>query len=175
MAITVKDFIQTDEVFVGAEHAPITMVCFIDYESPECARLNDILNQLLLNYPDKIRINIRHFPLANKHQKAMKAAEAIVAAMQEDMIWPMNNILFQNQKKLGIISLKQHAKEIGCTNKRFLEQVINGTYAWQVREDLMEGLSRGIKDVPTIYINESLFEKPLTMETLSEKIEQLSK
>ncbi len=174
MATTVKDFIQTDEVFVGAENAPITLVCFIDYESPACAQLNDILNKLLVTYPEKIRINIRHFPLANKHQKSMKAAEAIVAAMQEDMIWPMNNILFQNQKKLGIISLKQHAKEIGCINKRFLEQVINGTYAWQVREDLMEGLSRGIKDVPAIYFNEILFNKPLTIETLSQKIEALS-
>ena len=174
MAITVKDFIQTDQVYTGAENAPITLVCFIDYESPECARLNVILNHLLLTYPEKIRINIRHFPLANKHQKAMKAAEAIVAAMQEDMIWPMNNILFQNQKKLGIISLKQHAKEIGCTNKRFLEQVINGTYAWQVREDLMEGLSRGIKDVPAIFINDIHFDLQITIDALSKKIEGLS-
>ena len=103
----------------------------------------------------------------------MKAAEAIVAAMQEDMIWPMNNILFQNQKKLGIISLKQHAKEIGCTNKRFLEQVINGTYAWQVREDLMEGLSRGIKDVPAIFINDIHFDLQITIDALSKKIEGL--
>ncbi len=173
MAITIKDFIQTDEVFIGTENAGVTLVCFIDYESPECARLNVILNDLLVAYPINIRINIRHFPLANKHQKSMKAAEAIVAAMQEDKIWPMNNILFLNQKNLGIISLKHHAKEIGCTNKRFLEQVINGTYAWQVREDLMEGLKRGIRDVPAVYINDVLIEAKISFDTLSKCIDKL--
>lgn len=170
---TTKEAIQTDAVFTGATDAAVTIVCYIDYESAACARLNEVLNQLLLTHADKLRINIRHFPLANKHQKAMKAAEAVVAAMQEDMIWPMNNILFQNQKKLGIISLKQHAKEIGCTNKRFLDQVINGTYAWQVREDLMDGISKGIKDVPAVYVNDILFEDELSLETITRKIDEL--
>jgi protein-disulfide isomerase len=102
----------------------------------------------------------------------MKAAEAVVAAAQEGLFWQMNNMVFKNQKKLGTISLKQYAKEIGSTNKRFLDQVINGIYAWQVREDLLEALNKGIRNVPAVYINDKLFEEEISFETLSRVIKE---
>jgi len=167
-----KDVIQTDEVFTGSADAPVTLVCYIDYESVECGIFNRILLQILEDFHGKVRINIRHFPLANKHQKAMKAAEAAVAAAQEGLFWKMHNILFENQKKLGTISLKHYAKEIGTTNKRFLEQVINGVYAWQVREDLMDGLNKGIRTVPVVFVNGELFGEEINVETLSKRIDE---
>jgi protein-disulfide isomerase len=167
-----KEIIQTYDVYTGAADAPVTIVCFIDYESRQCASLNEVLNQILESCEGKVRINIRHFPMAQKHQKAMKAAEAAVAAAQEDLFWRMNNILFDNQKKLGTISLKQYAKEIGTKNKRFLDQVINGVFAWQVREDLMEGLNKGIRNVPAVFINGELFGEEITLESLSKKVEE---
>jgi protein-disulfide isomerase len=145
--------IQTRDVFVGDENAPVTITTFIDYESAACASLNDILKELLSSYEGKVKLNFRHFPMAHKHQKAMKAAEASVAAAQEGLFWPMHNLLFENNKKLGTISLKQYAKEAGSTNKRFLDQMVNGTYAWQVREDLLEAVEKGLKEVPVIFIN----------------------
>lgn len=149
-----KDVIQTDEIFVGGDDAPVTVMAYIDYESAECALLNEMLKELLNFYEGRIRINFRHFPQANKHQKAMKAAEAAVAAAQEGLFWPMHNLMFENRKKLGTISLKAYAKQVGSTNKRFLDQLVNGTYAWQVREDLMEAVKRGVRKPPTVYIND---------------------
>lgn len=173
MATTNKEVIQTSDVFTGALDAPVTLVCYIDYESLQCAKLNQALNDLLAAFEGKLRVNIRHFPMANRHQKAMKAAEAAVAAAQEDLFWPMNNILFENQKKLGTISLKQYAKEIGSKNKRFLDEVINGVYAWQVREDLLEGLDKGIRTAPAVFINGKVFEDDFNVETLSKAVEEL--
>ena len=170
--ISNKEILQTTEVFTGPADAPVTLVCFIDYESVECGKLNKVLLALLEDFHGSVRINIRHFPMANKHQKAMKAAEAAVAAAQEGLFWEMHNIMFANQKKLGTISLKHYAKEIGTTNKRFLDQVINGVYAWQVREDLMEGLNNGIRTVPAVYVNGELFGEEITLEALSKKVQE---
>ena len=169
---TNKDVIQTYDVYVGAADAIVTIVCYIDYESRDCARLNVILNQLLQDFSESIRINIRHFPLAQKHQKAMKAAEAAVAAAQEGLFWQMHNKLFENQKNLGTISLKQYAKAIGTQNKKFLDQVINGVYAWQVRDDLMGGLDKGIRDVPAVFINEMLYTGELTIDEMKREVEK---
>lgn len=171
--ISKKEVIQTSDVFIGNVKAPVELVCFVDYQSPDCASLNAVLNQLLANFDNKVKINIRHFPMANKHQKAMKAAEAAVAAAQEGLFWQMNNILFANQKALGTISLKHYAKQIGTQNKRFLEQVINGLYAWQVREDLLEGLEKGIKSAPAVFVNGELFVEAISLEALSKKVEEL--
>ncbi|MDB5191694.1 MAG: oxidoreductase [Segetibacter sp.] len=128
---TSKDPIKTSDIFVGDNNAPITLTIFIDYESVACANANVVFNQLLEAYSGKVRINFRHFPLSNKHQNAMKAAEAAVAAAQEGLFPQMHNILFANRKKLGRISLQSYAKQVGTTNKGFLDQVINGVYAWQ--------------------------------------------
>lgn len=158
MAISIKnkELVQTDEIFVGNEDAPVTILAYIDYESSESAHLNEVLKELLNMFEDKIRINFRHFPQSIKHQKAMKAAEAAVAAAQENLFWPMHNLMFENRKKLGSISLKAYAKEVGCTNKRYFDQLLNGTYAWQVREDLLGALDKGVRKAPAVFINDEL-------------------
>ena len=145
-----KNIIQSKDIFFGAENAPVTIVAYIDYESAASALLNDALKEILVIYEGKIRINFRHFPQAHKHQKAMKAAEAAVAASQEGLFWDMHNLLFQNRKKLGTISLKQYAKEAGSTNKRFLDQLVEGVYAWQVREDFLGAIDGNRIDKPDL-------------------------
>ena len=170
---TSKDVIQTRDLYMGNQKAAVTITSYIDYESPASADLNKVLNDLLTAYPEKVRLTFRHFPMANKHQKAMKAAEAVVAAAQEDLFWPMHNLLFSNRTKLGTISLKQYAKEAGVQNKRFLDQLVNGTYAWQVREDLLEALDKGVRGAPTVYINEVRIEEELSFENLSHMIDTL--
>jgi protein-disulfide isomerase len=169
-----NEAIQTKDVFVGDENAPVTITTFIDYESAACASLNDILKELLNSYEGKVKLNFRHFPMAHKHQKAMKAAEASVAAAQEGLFWPMHNLLFGNNKKLGTISLKQYAKEAGSSNKRFLDQMVNGTYAWQVREDLIEAVERGLKEVPAVFINGEKFTGEVSVPGIKKKIDELS-
>ncbi|HEX8334383.1 MAG TPA: thioredoxin domain-containing protein [Segetibacter sp.] len=135
--------------------------------------MNEILKELLSSNQGKIRINFRHFPMAHKHQKAMKAAEAAVAAAQEGLFWEMHNLLFENNKKLGTISLKQYAKEAGSTNKRFLDQMVNGTYACQVREDLLDAVERGLTEVPAIFINGQRYMDEVTVLNLQQKIDDL--
>ncbi len=167
-----KEVVQTSDIWIGNAYAPVTIVVFIDYESADCATANELLKEILLVYEGRIKFNFRHFPLTNKHQKAMKAAEAAVAAAQENLFWPMHNLMFENRKKLGTISLKAYAKEVGTTNKKFLDQLVNGVYAWQVREDLLEGLGKGVRNVPTIFINNALYEGELTFSGITEEIER---
>ena len=56
-----KEVVQTDDIFIGNENAPVTIVAYIDYECGDCALLNEILKELLEVNEDKIRINFRHF------------------------------------------------------------------------------------------------------------------
>lgn len=170
---TAKDSIPTKDIWIGDINAPISIVVFIDYESVACADANKIINQLLDDHAGHIRVNFRHFPLAHKHQKAMKAAEAAVAAAQENLFLPVHQMLFDNRKNLGTISLKAYAKEAGSTNKKFLDQLVNGMYAWQVREDLLDGLQLGIRDVPGIIIQGKVYGGEVSTAALSKVIQSM--
>src|SRR5258705_10250971 len=128
--------IEPRDVFVGDEDAPVTLMEFGDYESEACAKANEVVKQLLVEYEGKIRFNFRHFPLTRIHQRSLKAGEAAVAAGQEGKFWEMHNILFANRRNLGTTSLKLHSKEAGVKNKKFLDDLVNAIYGWQVQGDL---------------------------------------
>lgn len=156
MAIKKEDIIiiEPKEMFVGKKDAPVTLMEFGEYENEECAKANEIVKQLLEDYDGKIRFQFRHFPLTLIHQRSLKASESAVAAGQEGKFWEMHNVLFANRRNLGTTSLKLYSREAGISNKKFLEDLVNGMYGWQVQDDIKEGHRRGVKDLPAFFIND---------------------
>lgn len=166
----IVEIIEPKDIFVGNKKAEVTLEEFGDYESEACAKANEIVKQLLIDYDGLIRFNFRHFPLTNIHQRALKAGEAALATAQEGKFWEMHNILFANRRNLGTTSLKLHSKEAGVRSKNFLDDLVNATYGWHVQADIKEGHDRGVKDVPTFFVNGERAVKP-TYEELSKLIE----
>lgn len=156
MALKKEDIIiiGPEEIFVGKKDAPVTLIEFGEYESEECAKVNEVVKQLLEEFDGKIRFQFRHFPLTMIHQRSLKASESAVTAAQEGKFWEMHNVLFQNRRNLGTTSLKLHSKEAGVKNKKFLEELVNGVYGWQVQDDIKEGHNRGIKEIPAFFVND---------------------
>ena len=163
------------EIFVGKKDAPVTLMEFGEYESEECAKVNEIVKQLLEEFEGKIKFQFRHFPLTLIHQRSLKASESAVAAAQEGKFWEMHNVLFSNRRNLGTTSLKLHSKEAGVKNKKFLDDLVNGVYGWQVQDDLKEGLNRGVKDLPAFFINDVPFTGKPTFANLSAAIQSALK
>ena len=163
--------IEPKEMFVGKKEAPVTLVEFGEYESEECAKANEIVKQLLEEFEGKMRFQFRHFPQTLIHQRSLKASESAVAAGQDGKFWEMHNVLFNNRRNLGTTSLKLHSKEAGINNKKFLDDLVNGVYGWQVQDDLKEGINRGVKELPTFFINDVQFTGKATFANLSAAIE----
>ena len=171
----VVEIIPPKDIFVGNPDAAVTLMEFGEYESEDCAKANEVVKKLLEEFDGKIRFQFRHFPLTRIHQRSMKAGEAAVAASQVGKFWEMHNILFDNRRQLGTTSLKLYSREAGISNKHFLEELINSTYGWQVRNDLNEGIEKGVRDVPAFFVNGELLEGKPTYENLSKGIESALK
>lgn len=169
------EIIAPKEFWVGDKNASISLVEFGDYESEACAKANEAVKKLLVEFEGKLKFNFRHFPLTKIHQRSQKAAEASVAAAQEGKFWEMHNALFAHRRQLGTVSLKIYAKEVGVENKRLLTELVDSVYGWSVKNDLMEGLERGVRDVPTFFINGELYEGKPTFEGLKKAIAEVVK
>ena len=169
------EIIPPKSVWKGNPEARVSLVEFGDYESDACAKVQPVLQKVLEHYNGKVKFNFRHFPLTQLHQHAQKAAEAAVGAAQEGKFWEMHTTLFANRRRLGAISLREYAKECGVNNKKFLENLVDSTYGWQVRSDLLEGLDKGVRDVPAFFINGELFTGKPTFENLKKGIEEALK
>ncbi len=168
----IAEIIPTKNVWVGNSQASVSLVEYGDYESEACAKANEVVKKLIKQFEGELKFNFRHFPLTQIHQRAQKAAEAAVGAAQEGKFWEMHNLLFENRKNLGTISLKLYSREAGISNKKFLDLLVNSTYSWEVRNDLLEGLNRGVRDVPTFFINGQLLQGKPTYENIKSAIEE---
>lgn len=160
------------DIVIGDPEAPITLEEFGDYESVECAQANEVVKEVLEKYDGKVKFVFRHFPLTSVHQKAHKAAEAAIGAAQEGRFWEMHQVLFDNRRNLGTISLKSYAREAGATSKRFLDDLIGGAWSVYVQDDLHEGLERGVRTIPTFFVNDEKFDGAVTLKGLGRVIEE---
>jgi protein-disulfide isomerase len=164
--------IPSKEMFAGNAEAPVELTVFGDYESPETRQLNEVMKEVMKAFEGKIKFVFRHFPLTQIHQRAHKAAEAAIGAGQEGKFWEMHERLMENYHELGITSLKAHAREVGVVNKRFLEQLMNSDFGWNVQDDLREGLDLGIREIPALLINGKKMDKPLNLNRITKAIKE---
>jgi thiol-disulfide isomerase/thioredoxin len=58
---------QGDFPYLGTDHAPITIVEFVDLKCPNCLLAYPIMNQVLQKYGKNIKLVIRQFPLESLH------------------------------------------------------------------------------------------------------------
>jgi len=141
-----------DQPVKGAAKAVVTIVEFTDFECPSCARQHPILDKILTEFGDRVRLVVRDFPLS-QHANARKAAEAAEAAREQGKYWEYAAVLFRNQSALGVDKLRQYASELGLDRARFDASLDSGKFAEKVQRDVMDGHKLGINGTPTIYIN----------------------
>ncbi len=136
----------------GPQNAPITIVEFSDFQCPFCARVEPTVAKLMQDYPDKIRLVYRDFPLPS-HGDAPKAAEAALCAGDQGKYWEMHNALFSNQEKLKVPDLKAQAKSLGLDPSKFDQCLDSGAKAKEVDANRAAGEEAGVSGTPAFFIN----------------------
>jgi len=141
-----------DQPSLGSADAPVTIVAFTDYQCPSCAAMHPVLEQLVKEYGNKVRLVTRDFPLS-QHAEAFKAAEAAEAAREQGKYWEYIQILLRNQSALSVEKLKGYASELALDRTRFDKALDTGKFAETVQRDVEDGMKLGINGTPTIFIN----------------------
>ncbi len=141
-----------DQPSKGNPDAAVTVVEFTDYQCPNCATAQPILERLVAEYGDRVRFVVRDFPLT-MHADAQKAAEAAEAAREQGKYWDFTAILFRNQSSLKPEQLKQYAQVIGLDRAKFDAALDSGRFADKVARDVADGERIGVNGTPTFFIN----------------------
>ena len=141
-----------DQPVKGTANASVTIVAFTDFECPSCAKQHPVLERIMTEFGDRVKLVVRDFPLT-QHPNARKAAEAAEAAREQGKYWEYAGVLFRNQSALGIDKLRQYATEVGLDRARFDASLDSGKFAEKVQRDVIDGHKLGVNGTPTIYIN----------------------
>lgn len=155
-----KTQITADDWVRGLQSAPVTMLEYGDFECPYCAMARPVLEGLVAEYPETIRLVYRHFPVTTIHPHAFMAAEAAEAAGAQGEFWEMHDMLFTHQRQLAYEQLRGYAEQIGLDGERFDREMRAHLYQDEVKRDFRRGIQDGVNGTPTIFINRLRYDGP---------------
>jgi protein-disulfide isomerase len=131
--------VQRADHSLGADHAPVTVVEYGDYECPNCKNAAPAVKILLGNFPEQVRFIFRHFPLEEAHPHALGAAEAAECAGAQGKFWEMHDLLFEHQTHLKAKQLHGYAEQLGLDMARYTAEMDDHVYLQRVREHIESG------------------------------------
>ena len=157
----------------GKFNAPITLVQYSDFECPFSGRAYTTFKKLLADYPDKVRLVYKHFPL-NFHANAQKAAESAECAGEQGKFWEYHDTLFEKQSGgLSVVNFKQWAGDLNLDTNKFNDCLDSGKYAGKVQADATDGQSRGVQGTPATFVNGQLVSGAVPYENFKTIIDQI--
>jgi len=155
-----KTQIAEDDWTLGRWDAPVTLLEYGDFECPYCAMARPVLEGLVAEYPDDIRLVFRHFPVTTTHPHARIAAESAEAAGAQGQFWEMHDMLFTHQDRLEIEDLRRYAHALRLDLRRFDQEMLARVYEDEVRRDFRRGIQDGVNGTPSIFINGLRYDGP---------------
>ena len=158
----------------GPEDAPITIVEFSDFQCPACRAVQPTLAQISQEFPDKVKIVYRHFPLDSIHPNARLAAQATEAALAQGKFWEFHDKLFLAQgewDKIGnkdelLAKFAAYAEELKIDKQQFLEKIESQEIATIVQSDTEMGNSIPVQATPTFFVNGKMTAAPQLLDTV---------
>ena len=150
----------------GPVNAPLTLVQYADFQCPHCAAAHPEVAAIANELSDSLRLVLRHFPLAQVHPQAQRAAEAAEAAASQGRFWDMASLLYENQEELDDHSLGRYARKTSLDLKRFKKELSSGAHAARVRADYLGGVRSGVNGTPTFFINGKRYDGTFKSEAL---------
>jgi protein-disulfide isomerase len=145
---------------LGAADAPVTLLEYGDYECSHCARARSLLEGLVEEDPQTVRLVFRHFPVTVSHPHAALAAEAAECAGAQGRFWQMHDMIYSNQPDLEYEDLRWCADALGLDLLRFDDELKAHLYRGEVRRDFQRGVRDGVNGTPTIFLNGRRYDGP---------------
>ena len=124
------------------------------------------LRQLITEYPDKIRLIHRHFPMDHSvnpivkepfHIGSGKMALMAIHAATRNKFWQMNDLLFEMAAKSDVIEVRKLAARLEMDPKKLMRSVNERSARLQLQQDILSALKLKIDGTPAYVINEKVY------------------
>jgi protein-disulfide isomerase len=157
---------------LGPLNGAVVLEEYGDYQCPACGDYFPVVEELIRRFPDRIRFEFHHFPLAAIHRNAMSAAIAAEAAGEQNHFWEMHRILFLRQKQWASstdpeIQFTAYAGEIGLDLDRFRQSLQSPAIEQRISADIQRAQDAKFSGTPTFRMNGSVVPLPATVDDFS--------
>lgn len=141
-----------DDQTRGGETPLVTVVVFSDYACPPCGRTWQVMDNLLEDYGEDLRVVFRAYTVPG-FGRGEQAAEAAFAAGAQGKFWEMHGRLFAEPGALDRPTLKAHAAALGLDVERFLDELDTGVHTAPRMRHRRMAKQLGIVGLPAMFVN----------------------
>jgi protein-disulfide isomerase len=134
----------------GPVTAPVTIVVFNDMTCHFCGKALGTIDQLVEEYPGKLRLVMKQLPV---HRNAVLAAEASYAADAQGKFWEMHDLMMAHQEDLSRERLLALAQQAGLDVATFRTALDRHAYKPAVEADEAAAAELDIRATPAFVIN----------------------
>ena len=166
--------------YYGKEDSPVTITEYVDFQCEACYSYYPSVKQVKEQFKDRVRFQVKYFPISSGHQFAVMAARSAEAAARQDKFWEMHDKIFEGQKMWEQTAnpqemFDQYAQEIGLDMAKFKTDRESNEVMAVINKDLDDVKQIGGNGTPTFAINGKKVENPGTGEALVKMFEDALK
>lgn len=167
--------ITEDDWVKGATSSPLVLIEYSDFQCPACGLFFPVIEKLIKENSDKVRLVYRHFPLL-QHTNATPAARAAEAAGMQGKFWEMYESLFNNQENwegstdVSLI-FNTYAQNLGLDMVKYKADYESQTIKDKINDHVKSGVKAKVDSTPTFYLNGKKIKNPQTYEEFKKLIE----
>jgi protein-disulfide isomerase len=149
--------VSSEDPCLGEREAPVTLVEFDDFQTPEANRLDDELTALRGEYGSKVRLVWKNYPIDSVHPLARLAAvvgRGVFELKGSEAFFRFRATAVKNQASLSPERLQEWARDAGVDDMAKLAQGLKDK-VWEAKVDEDKKLADdlGIDATPTLFVN----------------------
>jgi protein-disulfide isomerase len=154
----------------GADDAPVTLIVFSDFLCPYCRQLTGILEEVVGEFGDNVRIVYKYLPLPT-HTRSIPAARAAFCAGEQGRFWDFHDRLYTSPGEPSPKALWDHARALGLDLSESETCTSSERSDARVKADMKEARMAGISGTPTLLINGKVFRGKKTPEVPCKRVD----
>ena len=147
-----KPFLGVNRAYFGNKDAAITVVEYSDFRCGFCKRAHEgAVTQILKNYPGKVRVLYKHFPVLSAQSRLAAHYYEAVALVSPSKAKMFHDKIFDNQRKLQSEDfLKKLVKEVGVSMSKVKARMKDAEVI--VQQDEEEARKYGVSGTPSFLV-----------------------
>jgi protein-disulfide isomerase len=156
---------QRSQNVYGKADSKVTLTEFVDFQCPACYGYYPVIKQVKEEYKDRVRFELRNFPIKTAHQFALRSAASAEAAARQGKFWEMHDKLFEGQKtwqaaKDPQVYFDQYAQSIGLDMTKYAQDRVSKEVLNVINTDLGDATKLGVNGTPAFLLNGKKIESP---------------
>lgn len=149
----------------GKLDSKVTLTEYVDYQCEACYAFYPTVKEIKEKYKDRVKFQIKNFPISSSHQFARRAASYAEAAAMQGKFFEMHDKIFEGQKAWESAKnpeeyFESYAKEIGLDIAKLKEDAASPLVNAIINADLAEVNKLGGDGTPTFALNGKKIDNP---------------